>query len=225
MLNNEQQIQKLNTLINLVKPAMEQKDIKKVRDLNKLYVETFSSMNCVIPDEESWISTYHEGVEKWCDKEFMEISENPEKYGDAVISLLQDLERIKRDIRGLSSKSNFPLAKFSSNYQIDFSEELQKKRLIKSKTEEIFNNIILSNVESIKGLLKSRFKVETENKNGFEELTITEYTNSSFKQEIRKDTFKYENVRFRVGELADKIREELIGFVFRFISLDNDYAI
>lgn len=224
MLNNEQQIKKLNALINLVKPAMKDHDIKKVRDLNKLYVETFSSMNCVIPKEESLLDVYHDGLDRWCDDEFIKIAEESEKYFEPI-NLLQDLERIKRDIRGLYNKSNFPLSKLSSNYEIDFSEELNKKRISKNKTQEIFNRTIGYNVESIKSLLRSRFKVETENKNGFEELTITEYTNESHNQEIRKDIFNYNSVKLRVGDLADITKQELIKFVFKFISLDNDYII
>lgn len=224
MLNNEQQIKKLNALINLVKPAMEGHDIKKVRDLNKLYVETFSSMNCVIPKEESWINTYHEGLDGWCDKEFMEVSENPDKYQDAI-GLLQDLERIKRDIKSLCAKSNFPLSKFSSNYEIDFSEELNKKRIAKAKTKEIFNAIVQSNIESLKQLLRSRFEVSTEMNGDYEKLTIIEFSNESHKQEIRRDSFSYSDVRFRMGELADETKKSLMEFVFRFVSLDNDYIV
>jgi len=208
-----------------VKPAMEQHDIKKVRDLNKLYVETLSSMNCAVPKEETWINTYHEGVERWCDKEFMEVSENPDKHGEFTVSLLQDLERIKRDIKALCNKSSIPLVKSSSNYEIDFGAELEKKRVARDKTQEIFNATILSNVPLIEKMLRSRFKVISENKNGFEELTIIEYTNNSYTQEIRKYTFKYDEVQYKLGELVDITKKELIKFVFRFISLDNDYIV
>jgi hypothetical protein len=228
MLNNEQQIKKLNLLIDLVKQAMKDKNIKKVRDLNKLYVESFSSMNVFVSKEENLINTYHEGICDWCDKMFLEIAEYPDKFrcvDGNTVELLQNLERIKRDINGLCSKSNVPLTNYSKNYEIDFGEELNKKRMTKNKTQEVFNSVIQSNLDSIERILRSRFKLSTERKDGFDELTIIEYTNNSHTQEIRKDILRYSDVRYRVGDLAESTKELLIQFVFKFISLDNEHIL